>query len=187
MLQASLPGRKTFMSERLSALKARRGEEGSSIIELSLVLYFFLIPMLLGIFGVGMLVYDSIEVSEAARDGASYAAFTFRDQGTLDATSLANITTFTKSAEPNIPASALALPATTAPVIVTCGCLATGSSAQVTGSCVAVGPGTCSSPTPNLFVTVRTQANVAPLVNLSFLGFPATVRLNGSSTFPMAP
>jgi Flp pilus assembly protein TadG len=167
----------------LSVQKARRDEEGSSIVELSVVLYFFLIPLLLGVAGAGMLVYDSIEVSQAAHEGASYAAQVYRTNGSFTATTLANVTTFAEAAEPNIPASAL----TTTPVTVTCGCAAAGSTAQVTGACTTGAAMSCASGTPILFVTVKTQANVTPLVSLRSLGFPATVQLNGASTFEMAP
>jgi len=185
MLQADTARGYARRRDSLSVRKARRGEEGSSIIELSVVLYFFLIPLLLGVAGAGMLVYDSIEVSQAAHEGASYASQVYRANGSFTPTTLANVTTFAEAAEPNIPASAL----TTTPVTVTCGCLAAGSTAttQVTGLCTPGPAIACASNTTPLFVTVKTQANVAPLVNLKSLGFPATVQLNGESTFEMAP
>jgi Flp pilus assembly protein TadG len=165
--------------------KAMRDEEGSSLVELSVALYFLLIPLVLGIVGVGMLVYDSIEVSHAAHEGASYASYIYRAKGNFDVTTLGNVTTFAEAAEPDIPASAL----TTTPVTVTCGCLTAGSSATtaVTGACTTGAAIACASNATPLFVTVTTQANVTPLVNLSWLGFPATVQLNGLSTFELAP
>jgi hypothetical protein len=185
MLQVSSVGRKVWRHPLFSVRKATNGEQGSSIIELAIVMSFFLVPLIFGVTGVGMLIYESIEVSHAAHEGASYASQAFRaNSSAFTTTSIANISTFAKAAEPNIPASAL----TTNPVTVTCGCLAAGSTAQVTGSCTtSLSSSYCSSSTPNLFVTVKTQANVAPLVSLSFLGFPATVQLNGVSTFELAP
>jgi hypothetical protein len=183
MLQANAPGGKALKDKMLSVREASLDEEGSSIVELSLVLYFFLLPLLLGVAGAGMLVYDSIEVSQAAHEGASYASQVYRTNGNFTAATLANVTTVAEAAEPNISASAL----TTTPVTVTCGCAAAGSTALVTGACTTGAAIACAGGTPNLFVTVKTQANVTPLVNLKWLGFPSTVQLNGASTFEMNP
>lgn len=188
MLQVHSAGRKARRPPLFSVRKARRGEEGSAIIELSLVVYFFVIPLLFGTTVVGMLVYDSIEVSQAAHEGASYAAQVYRGSTTgFSTTTLANVTTFAKAAEPNVPASALTTPLTANPVTVTCGCAAVGSPSPVTGTCTTGAKMACNGVTPNLFVTVQTEANVTPLVSLSFLGFPKTIQLNGSSTFELAP
>jgi len=185
MLEANTASRSVRRRDKLSVRKARRGEEGNSIIELSVVLYFFLIPLLLGVTGAGILVYDSIEVAQAAHEGASYASQAYRAKGYFTSAAISNVTTFAEGAAPNIPASAWT--AATNPVTVACGCAAAGSSAQVTGSCSTGAAIACASGTPILFVTVKTQANVTPLVSLKTLGFPATIPLYGSSTFELAP
>jgi len=149
--------------------------------------YFFILPLLFGTAVVGMLVYDSIEVSQAAHEGASYASLAYRTDSKFTPTTLANVATFAKAAEPNVPASALTTPLTTNPVTVTCGCAAAGSTAPVAGACTTGAAMACNGGTPNLFVTVRTEANVTPLFNLSFLGYPATVQFRGMSTFELAP
>jgi hypothetical protein len=188
MLQANAPSGKALKDKMFSTRKARRGEEGSAIIELSLVVYFFIIPMLFGTAVVGMLVYDSIEVSQAAHEGASYASVAYRTNGKFSPTTLANVTTFALAAEPNVPASALTTPLTTNPVTVTWGCAAAGSTTLVTVTCTTTGaPIVCDSGTPNLFVRVQTEANVTPLFDLSFLGYPATVQFKGLSTFELNP
>jgi Flp pilus assembly protein TadG len=171
----------------LSVRKAMGDEEGSSLVELAISLSFFLVPLVLGISAVGMLVYDSIEVSQAAHEGASYASQVYRANGSFTSTTLANVTTFAEKAAPNIPATAWT--AATTPVAVTCGCLTAGSTAtgQVTGTCSTGAAIACASSATPLFVTVKTQANVTPLVNMHWLGFPATVQLNGESTFELAP
>lgn len=50
----------------------RDAEEGSSLIELAFLLSFFAVPLLVGTAEVGRLVYESIEVANAAYVGASY-------------------------------------------------------------------------------------------------------------------
>jgi Flp pilus assembly protein TadG len=184
MFHTNAPCGRALKDKMHSVRKARRGEEGSSIFELAVVMNFFLIPMLLGIAGGGVLVYDNIEVAQAAHEGASYAAQVYRSSSSGFTTgTLANVTTFTKAAEPNIPASAL----TTTPVTVSCGCLAAGSTAQVTAGCATGAKISCPALTPILFVTVNTQANITPLVNLSIFGLPATYPFTGSSTFELNP
>jgi Flp pilus assembly protein TadG len=167
-----------------SLRKTMRGEEGSSLVEMAVVLSFLFVPLVVGIVGFGMLVYDSIEVSHAAHEGASYASQAFRANSGFTAASFANITTYAESAEPNIPASAL----TTNPVTLACSCLGAGSTALATGKCTAAtAAADCSGATPNLFITVTTQANVTPIFNMSIFGLPSTVQFNGVSTFELAP
>lgn len=187
MLQANAPDGRALKDKMFSTRKARRGEEGSAIIELSLVVYFFILPLLFGTAVVGMLIYDSIEVSQAAHEGASYASMAYRQSNQFSPTTLANVTTYTLAAEPNVPASALTAPLTTKPVTVTCGCAAAGSTTLVTVTCTTGAPIACAGGTPNLFVTVQTEANVTPLFDLSFLGYPATVQFRGLSTFELHP
>jgi Flp pilus assembly protein TadG len=49
-----------------------RGESGGALIELALVVGLLGVPMLLGTAEMGMLAYDSIEVTDAANAGALY-------------------------------------------------------------------------------------------------------------------
>jgi len=150
--------------------QAIRGDEGSALIEFALVLTFLLLPMLLGIAGFGFWVYDSIEVSDAAHTGAAYATSSFRKNATFPA----DVASVALAAEPDIPASMVSTP------VVYCGC-----TAPATGSCTGVKTSTCSGSI--LYVTVTTQANIPAPVNLSLLGIPSTMQLNGQSTFELAP
>jgi Flp pilus assembly protein TadG len=149
-------------------------DEGSALVELALAVSILFPVLVIGIVAIGGLVYDTIEVSDAAHAGASYAVQYFRSSNAFPT----NVATVTLAAEPDIPASAL----TTSPVTVTCSC-----SAPATGSCTspAVTNTTCGSNV--LYVTVATQANVTPLFNLSKFGFPATVNMKGAATFELAP
>jgi hypothetical protein len=62
----------TLHSRFLQARKAMQRNEGSSLVELALLMSFFGAPMLLGTSEVAFLIYDSIEVTNAAHAGAMY-------------------------------------------------------------------------------------------------------------------
>jgi len=49
-----------------------RGNEGSAFVELALLLSFFAAPLLMGTAETGFMLYDSIEVENAAHTGAMY-------------------------------------------------------------------------------------------------------------------
>jgi Flp pilus assembly pilin Flp len=59
-------------SRILSRCQALRDESGNALIEVSLFTAFIGVPMLLGTMQTGFLVYDSIEISDAAYAGALY-------------------------------------------------------------------------------------------------------------------
>jgi Flp pilus assembly protein TadG len=50
-----------------------RQETGSSLVEVAMILCFFCVPMMVGTAEMGLVVYDSIEVQNAAHTGAQYA------------------------------------------------------------------------------------------------------------------
>jgi len=56
----------------LSLCKGLRDESGNALIEVALVTAFIGVPMLLGTMQAGFLIYDSIEISDAAYAGALY-------------------------------------------------------------------------------------------------------------------
>ena len=62
--------RSSIIRRRLLGLL--RGERGSAIVELAMVVSFFGAPLLLGTGEMGLLAYDSIEVTNAANAGAYY-------------------------------------------------------------------------------------------------------------------
>ena len=63
----------------LSAIVARcrpwRGESGGAIVELALTLSLLGVPMLAGTVDMGIYIYDSIEVSDAAHAAAMYGSY----------------------------------------------------------------------------------------------------------------
>jgi Flp pilus assembly protein TadG len=59
----------TFVSARLRGLK---GERADSLVELAVFFAFLGLPLLAGMGELGLLVYDSIEISNAANAGAMY-------------------------------------------------------------------------------------------------------------------
>jgi Flp pilus assembly protein TadG len=75
------------------------GENGTAIVELALLLPFLIVPLLLGTVGMATLVYDSIEVSDAANAGAMYAMTSSTmasssNYGNIEAVSQADATDF---------------------------------------------------------------------------------------------
>lgn len=171
MLQTSSPGCRARRPKLRIGRKTIRGEEGSALVEFAVMLSFVLLPMLTGIAGFGLWVYDSIEVSDAAHEGAGYASNSFRNSGTVPS----DVATVAQAAEPNIPTSMQRAPT------VACGC-----AAPATGSCTGVTTSTCSSGSI-LYVTVTTQASIPSPIGMSLLGIPSTMQLNGASTFELAP
>jgi Flp pilus assembly protein TadG len=57
----------------LDRLPLLREDAGNSLVEVALVLSFFCTPLLVGTGEMGLLVYDSIQVQNAAHSGAAYA------------------------------------------------------------------------------------------------------------------
>jgi len=159
--------------------KIFRRDEGAALVELALITT-FLMSTTAALVGIGVLVFDSIEVADAAHAGASYAAEYFR----MNAQAFpANVAAVTTAAMPDIRSSYLAAPG------VYCGCESTTATTAVKNlSCtLPVKSTTCTGGTPILFVTVTTQANIPVLFNLRRFGFPSTISLNGSATYELYP
>jgi Flp pilus assembly protein TadG len=66
-----LPTQKSFGYARLRALT--RDDAGSSLIEVALIVCFLGLPMMVGTGEMGLVVYDSIQIQNAAHTGAQYA------------------------------------------------------------------------------------------------------------------
>jgi Flp pilus assembly protein TadG len=181
MNQAGAPRSNRRQSKMIRRWKAIRGEEGSSFVELMLVIAFLILPLMVGMTGFGILVYDYIEVSDAAEAGASYASEYFRTNSAFPT----NAATVAQAAEANIPSASVSIPA------VYCGCSSAGSTSAVTGSCssvTAASAATCTGNGDIEFVTVTTNAAVDPVgINLTKVGVPSTAQINGSATFELAP
>ena len=56
----------------LARCKGLRGDSGNAMIELALVMSFLGVPLLVGTSEIGTIVYDSVEISNAAHAGALY-------------------------------------------------------------------------------------------------------------------
>lgn len=136
-------------------------EAGQALVELALVFSIFIL-LLVGAAEFGRLAYDAIEVSNAARAGASYGSLTH-----ITASDYANIELLATQDAGNL----------------------TGVTATVTNSCVCSTGGTlvcsnalasCPSPARIIeYVQVNTSATVGPLFN--YPGLPHTFTLTGQS------
>jgi Flp pilus assembly protein TadG len=154
--------------QRLGLARLRRlgNEQGYSLVEVSLLVSFFGVPLLLGVVEMGRLAFAGIEVSNAARAGAAFASQNSADSAdTTDTTNAATneandvqgvtVTQNTFCVCSNSPSTA-----------VTC--------SSVTTSCTGSGNHGIS------FVQVNTAATVNPIVH--FPGLPTTVTLRGDAT-----
>jgi Flp pilus assembly protein TadG len=61
-----------YCSSAFARSRFLREETGSALVELSLGVYLLLVPMLIGTVEMGTMMFDSIEVSNAAHAGAMY-------------------------------------------------------------------------------------------------------------------
>ena len=147
-------------------------DKGQALIELALVLPVFTL-MLVGIAEFGRLAYASIEVNNAARAAASYAA-----QTNTTAADSTNITLAAKQDAADIVSSDL-----TATPAYSCSCESNTGTITALNSCskTDVNLTACASPSRIVvFVQVNTSAPVATLFH--FPGFPSTVTLQGQAT-----
>jgi Flp pilus assembly protein TadG len=63
-----------FLSRLLSLCRGLNSTDGGSLVEVALIISLLGIPMMLGTAEIGILVYDSIEITNAAHAAASYGA-----------------------------------------------------------------------------------------------------------------
>jgi Flp pilus assembly protein TadG len=152
----------------MSRLKCERG---SALVEVALIVSLFGIPLLIGTSEMGFLGYDSMEVSDAASAGASYAM--------NSATYAANTAGITTAAQTEAPDFGTALTVTTsnyyACSLALSGTQYTGASAQANATAGCTG----TSNHPVQLVSVGTSATVTPKVRCP--GLPATFTVTGSS------
>jgi Flp pilus assembly protein TadG len=156
----------------LARWKKIRGDEGSSLVELALVMAFLAPTMLFGTVQIATLVYASIEVSNAAHAGAAYAAQSYIASSDTALPTQSQVTTAAENDSPEITGmlqSSSSFTATTAT-----GCTGTAAS---TGNTV---PKNCAAALPYVQVTVT--ATVVPFIH--FIG-PSQVTLNSIATIPL--
>jgi Flp pilus assembly protein TadG len=156
-------------SNRLLKLWRRlRAESGSATIELALVTGIFGIPLLLGTFETGMVIYNSIEVSNAAHAGAAY--------GMMSSTNASDTTHIVSAAQNEAPDFATNLTATPT-AYYACSLSIDGTQyttqSAATAACTGVGNHALE------FIQVMTSATV-PLP-IRFVGLPASITLRGNS------
>jgi Flp pilus assembly protein TadG len=156
-----------------SRCRELRDERGSSLVELALIVAFFATPLLLGTADVGILVYYSIEVTNAAAAGATYAM-----QSSTYSADTTGITSAARAEAADLSGTTLSV---TPSVFYVCstavtGTRYTGTSAQSNATSACIG-GTNHA---LQFVQVTTSASVSPLVQIA--GLPTTFTLAGGCT-----
>lgn len=152
-------------------LRRLGGESGNAMIELAVVASFLGVPMFLGTAETGLLVYDSIEVSNAANAGASYAMQSL--------TYAANTTGITAAARADATDFGTALTASSSTYYV---CSLSEGGTQYTGTNAQANATAACTGTSNHaleFVQVSTSATVTPPIHCP--GLPTSFTLRGYS------
>jgi Flp pilus assembly protein TadG len=157
--------------ERLMGLgEGLRGENGASLVEVSLILAILAPALLLGTVGAAGLVYASIEVSNAAHAGAAYAAEYYIANSNTALPTTTQVTTAVQNDAPEL--TALLKPGTTLTISMATGC--NGGSAT-TGNSI---PSCSTGVLP--YVQVTTQATVVPFT--AFAGLPHSLTMSSQAT-----
>jgi Flp pilus assembly protein TadG len=144
--------------------EAKRGESGQALIELTLTVFFLLIPLLIGAAEFARAAYCYIEVSNAARAAVQYGA---QNHATADDTAAdtAGILTAARNDYSLDPSLLTLTPAPTT----ACNCSDTGTSVSCTD------PTVCSGAHIEVTLTVHTQATFDPGFYEPFLARTFTV------------
>jgi Flp pilus assembly protein TadG len=150
---------------RLPRLRRLGGEQGYSLVEVSLLVSFFGVPLLLGAVEMGRLAYAGIEVSNAARAGAAFASQSVADSTDTTDTTTAATNEANDVEGVSVTQSTFCVCSNSPSTTVTC--------SSVTTSCTGTGNHGIS------FVQVNTAATVNPV--LRFPGLPASVTLRGEA------
>jgi len=164
------------LSRILARCKGLRNDRAQAQVELAIIFAFIGLPMLLGTAQMGILVYDSIEVTNAANAGATYGMST-----EAHASSSTAITAAARSEAPDFPGTALTVTSTSywacsskipGPYPIT---EYTGTNGLTNAQ--AVCPSGVNHPVP--FIQVQTSATVTPFVH--WPGLARTFTLNGTA------
>jgi Flp pilus assembly protein TadG len=146
-------------------------DSGNSLLELALILGFFGSPLLIGTAQLAILIYDSIEISNAAHAAAMYGmrSLTYASQ-------TSQMVTAAQSEAVDFGTSLIVTPTTYyACSSAVGGTQYTGTNAQSNASTACTG----GTNHPLEFVQVIAKESVTPV--LHFKGLPATITLTGSS------
>jgi Flp pilus assembly protein TadG len=146
-----------------------RGRSGSSTLELSLILTFFGAPLMLGTAEIGFLVYDSIEVSNAAHAGAMYGM-----QSNTNASNTSAITTAAQNEASDFGSNLTVTPT----VYWVCSTAENGTQYSTSSAATTACTGSTNHPLEYLQVNVSTPATPP----IHFPGLQSTYTLSGSST-----
>jgi Flp pilus assembly protein TadG len=153
----------------LTKRKPGRGESGASLVETAMVIAVFAPLLMLGTFEISALVYASIEVSDAARAAASYAAEYYIANSGSSLPSQSQVTAAAQNDAPELLEMLKSGTQFTATMATGCG---TGTA--TTGNTV---PSCASGTMP--YVQVSTQATVSPLVQ--YFGFLNSPTVSGQA------
>jgi len=152
---------------RLARCRSLRGEQGNALVELALVFSCLATPLLIGTVDMGFVVYDSIEVTNAAHAGALYGM-----QSSTYAANASGITTAAQTEATDF-GTALSVTPTTyyACSLAIGGTHYTGTNAQSNATTA------CTGGTNHAleFVQVDTSITVTPPVHLAKLASSFTV------------
>jgi Flp pilus assembly protein TadG len=166
MTQAHHPVRRAHARRR-----DLRSECGSAVVELALICAFFAPPLLLGTGQMGILVYDSIEITNAAGAGATY--------GMQSSTYAANTSGIVTAAQTEATDFGAALSVTPSTYYACANALGgtqyTGGSAQANANAGCTGTGNHALE----FVKVTTSGTVTPSIHCP--GLPASYTLAGAA------
>jgi Flp pilus assembly protein TadG len=153
---------------RLSGLRC---ESGSSMVEMAVILAFLGLPMILGTAQMGLLIYDSIEISNAAHAGAEYGM-----QSLTFASDTANIKAAAQTEATDFGTSLTATPTTYyACSAAIGGTRYTGTNAQSNANSACTG----GSNHALEFIQVVTSASVTPAIHLP--GLPSSYTLSATA------
>jgi len=155
----------------LTRCRGLRDESGSALVELAVVVAFLGIPLLLGTAEMASLVYDSIEISNAANAGSAY--------GMQSLTFASNTSGMTTAAQTEASDFGTALSVTPTSYYACSSAVGgtqyTGTNAQSNATAACTGTGNHALE----FVKVTTSASVIPSIH--WIGLPASYTLTGSS------
>ncbi|MGA7339002.1 MAG: TadE family protein [Terracidiphilus sp.] len=154
------------------------GESGNSIVELALVVSIFCTPVLLGTADMATLVYDSIEISNAAHAGAMYGMM-----GSNVAVDTTDITSTAKGEASDFPSGNLTVTPTS---YYACsanqgGTQYTGSGSQATAAADATATAACTGTNNYPLEFVQVQVSAPVTLPFACCGLPASITLNSKS------
>jgi Flp pilus assembly protein TadG len=164
-------------SRRWANCGGLRGDSGNALVEVALTISLLGIPLMAGTAQMGMIVYYSIEVADAAKAGATYGM-----QSLTTASNTSGMTSAAQAEASDIGPSLSVTPSSYyACSLAINGTQYTGTNAQTNATSACTG----GTNHPLEFVKVATSATIAPLIHCP--GLPKTFTLNGLSVMEVEP